>query len=175
MVTRRTQWHGALALAACAAAASCAGLGEAMVGPEEPVEESEGYLESAGGPQTSVDLGDGGEHLLTRFQKVLAKNSRLKEDQRELQDEVTALRTKLERETADKETEQQQRAGAEADAERLRQIKGDREAKILHLQLQLTELQRSKLQLEIAAIERQLEAVDHEAKQAPAKPPTEGR
>ena len=47
--------------------ASCAGLEDLFTTPskERPVQANESYLEQAGGPQTGVDLGGGGEQLLT--------------------------------------------------------------------------------------------------------------
>ena len=74
MVTRRNPWPGTLALAACVAAVSCAGLGDSLVSPEPPAEQSNGYLEGAGGPQTNIGLDGSEDSLLTRFQRILVEN-----------------------------------------------------------------------------------------------------
>jgi len=141
---------------------------------EPKLDERESYLEKAGGPQTSVDLGDGSEQLLSRFHTVLEEKKALEQDKKELQAEVDALRASLTTEQNKNEVEQKWRAGAEAEAERLRHIKTDRELKILHLQKQLADMQGTKLQLEIAGIERQIDQLNEQAAQ-PAAPPGSGR
>ena len=140
--------------------ASC-GLFSGGGAPEEPVDKSHSYLQGEG-PQAEVDLGQGGERLLTRFQNVLDEKLKLQEKQSELLEEIDGLRTSLQAEKGEREKEHRMRVGAEADADRLRKRKGDLETKILHLQMQIAELERTKLQLEIAEIERQIELFEEE-------------
>ena len=142
--------------------------------PEAPIDNRESYLEKAGGPQTTVDLGAGEEQLLTRFQTVLEEKKALERREQELDAEVEALRGSLRAEKEKVSVEQRLRAGAEAEAERLRRTKDERELKILHLQMQLANMQGSKLQLEIAGIERQIEQLNQQAAQ-PAAPMGNGR
>lgn len=158
------------------AATSCGFIKDSLMSasPETQVNDRESYLEKAGGPQTSVDLGAGSEQLLSRFQTVLEEKKALESHEKILQAEVEALRTSLKTEQDKSAVEQRLRAGAEAEAERLRHIKGDRELKILHLQMQLANMQGSKLQLEIAGIERQIEQLNDQAAQ-PAAPLGTGR
>lgn len=151
-----------LALLACAGLSSCAGLGDLLLSPgrERPVRQENTYLAQAEGPQTAVDLGEGSEQLLTRFQTLLEEKDDLQQRHDDLQAEVDALRSSLNQEQVDRDKELRLRAGAEAEIERLRRINSERELKILHLQMQLADAQRSKLILEIAGIERQIEQLD---------------
>jgi len=157
---------------------SCDFLGGSLMNasPEEPVDDRESYLEQAGGPQTEVDLGAGagGENLLSRFQQVLEEKEALERRQKELTAEVEALRQSLRTEQDQCAVEQRMRVGAEAEVERLRQIKSDRELKILHLQMQLANMQSNKIELEIAGIERQIEQLNAQAA-TPAAPVGTGR
>ena len=147
--------------------AGCAGFKSLLLSPQKegPVQKEETYIDQAGGPQTQVDLGEGSEQLLTRFQSLLEERDEYRARQDELIEEVEALRTSLRTEQEDRDKERRLRAGVEAENERLRRIKGERELKILHLQMQVSELQRSKLLLEIAGIERQIEALDDSSHQ----------
>jgi hypothetical protein len=161
-------------LAAALALFSCGAVQENLLRPaaEAPIDTTDSYLSRGGGPQTGVDIGRGEEHLLTRFQTVLEEKAALEKRERELEDELDKLRTSLKTEQSDHEKETRLRAGAEAESERLRHTKSDRELKILHLQLQVADLQRTKLQLEIATIERQIETLRGQA--AESAPPPEG-
>ena len=154
----------------CAVLGSCSLLSCSLfsaLGPdsEAPVDEKESYLTT--GPQTQVDLGGGEEQLLTRFQKVLDEKIHLQDRQKELLTEIDALRTALLNAQTENEKERLLRAGAEAEGDRLRRAKGDRETKILHLHMQVAELERVKMQLEIAAVERQLEILEQENAASP--------
>jgi hypothetical protein len=155
---------------------SCGYLAESLMGPaaEPAVDNRESYLEQAGGPQTTVDLGAGEEPLLARFHTVLEEKEALKRHEKELADEVNALLGKLQTEQDRSTAERRLRVGAEAETKRLRRIKDDRELKILHLQMQLANLQSSKLQLEIAGIEQQIEQLGDQAAR-PASPLGTGR
>lgn len=158
------------AVALAFALASCAGVSDAVLGPgPEPSPQGAGYLQ--GGPQTKVDLGDGGEQLLTRFQKLLEENRGLEERNRALANEVEGLRGEVDRETAAAKSERQQRAGVEAENDRLRKQENDRQLEILHLQLQAAELERKRLQLEIADTQRQIHAVEQSSAESPSAEP----
>ena len=80
----------------------------------------------------------------------------------------------LAQEREDRDKQARMRAGAEAEIERLRGIKNDRDLKILHLQMQIIEAERSKIELEIAGIESQLMRLGDQTTQ-PASPPDGGQ
>jgi hypothetical protein len=168
----------ALALAAAATAlGGCSTLRARLLRsrPEPPPAAEDSYLER-GGPKTGVDLGAGEEQLLTRFQQVLEEKNEIEQQRGELMAELEALRTSLDTEKRDRDEEARLRAGAEAEADRLRRDKSDRDLKILHLQLQIAELQRTRLQLEIANVERQLdELARQQPGQAAPTPPGDHR
>ena len=145
-------------IVACIALTSCSVMPAGLLSPmqEEPTDTEESYLERGGGPQSRVELGAGEEHLLTRFQTVLEEKEKLEKEHKGLQAELELLRTTLDTERTGRERESRVRVGAEAEAERLRVLSNERELKILHLQLRVAELERSKLKLEIAGLETEI-------------------
>jgi len=175
-IPRSALWLGALLCLGTPTSCELFGGSLMNASPEKPVDDRESYLEQAGGPQTEVDLGAtaGGESLLSRFQQVLKEKEALERHQEELTDEVKALRQSLRTEQDRCAVQERMRAGAEAEAERLRRIKSDRELKILHLQMQLANMQSNKIELEIAGIEQQIEQLNAQAA-TPAAPVGTGR
>lgn len=173
----RTSLGATCTIAAALALVSCSAVQERLLRPaaESPIDTTDSYLARGAGPQTGVDLGRGEEHLLTRFQTVLEEKAALEKRARELETHLDEVRAALQKAQSEHEKEARLRAGAEAEAERLRHAKTDRELKILHLQLQVADLQRTKLQLEIAAIERQIETLRGSSTESVSTPPPEGQ
>ncbi|MEM7199127.1 MAG: hypothetical protein AAF628_02610 [Planctomycetota bacterium] len=139
---------------------SCQSIRRALLGQEPALASSDSYLQRGEGPPSGVSLGEGGEKLLSRFQQVLDEKLALEKRNDVLQEEIEALRQALQRESEDRDQERHRRGGLEAEVARLSSEKADRETKILHLHLQVAQLQRAKLELEIAALEHNLEQMD---------------
>ena len=140
---------------------SCTAMRERFLRPlqEDPIDNSDSYLARTGGPRSTVDLGAGEEQLLTRFQELLEQKNSLEQRQKELEGEVVTLESTLATEQKGHATESRLRAGAEAEVQRLRRLKSDREVKVLHLQIQIADLERKNLELEIARLESELETL----------------
>ena len=149
---------------------SCEALTKRLTQPgEEPPLDADESLMATGGPQTAIDLGEGGEQLLTRYQKIKAERDALDTRLSQVTQERDDLQRALNHETERLAGERNQRAGAEAQRETMRQEVVDYQAKILALSLERAKLQQEVLRLEIIATERQIAELQG-AQGAPSRP-----
>lgn len=166
------RWATLTLLAASLGASSCYVLPRSLTRPdEEPPLDADESLMATGGPQTTIDLGEGGEQLLTRYQKVNAERTRLDQELSAMTAERDALQQSLSNERDRLERESNQRAGAESQREAMRTQLVDYQAKILALSLERAKLEQEVLRLKIVAVERQISELDG----AQASPASSGR
>lgn len=153
------------------ALASCSSLIEAMRQPaaEKPVGREESYL-SQGPASDQLDLAPDEKLLIAELSDQQTARKQLEDDLASARQTIAELEGKVRESTAALQAEQARHGATEAEAERLRGLVHEREARILGLHLEKARLTQDVLLLKIDAAERQLRGLSQTPVEADAMP-----
>jgi len=142
-------------------------------GKEKVSDPSEAYLR--GGPNTEVELGSDEETMLESFHGLTKVKIQLDSRIKELESEVEAQTTTLNRTHLELNQERRLRVSSEAEANRLAQQTRDLQAKVLSMNVERARLEQDLLLLRISSVQRQLAELEGDPAEAASPAPGYGR